>query len=914
MARGTDNARRFSEGTRAIVVGVGDYRGSGLPDLPACPKEAAEIAAALVSPSSWAVPASQVRLIPDFEGTAEGILAAVRDAAGKATADDIVILYFAGHGQNEDGGFILRTGPREADPDRGLSREDLAAALGETRARGVLVFLDCCGGAGFAEHAPEFFYSLADHDFRLLISASRAGQSSWELEDHGSLFTRRLLRVLRGDERFGDDGSIYFSDLFDYLHASVVADAKAAFGGSRLQSPVFAGSHAADPLLFLNRDLTLSQVRVRTTRITPDVLRRRVAGSAGAVLAMALVLVAGYSAFLDSHQYLDVRGDGIALVHGYPGLSGFGLPQDEWVYAEGPGSLRSSDVLAVGRTFVFDRQAQAEKILRNFLNDAARARVDLWLGDRESARRELLGIAMRREFHDGKDLEFIGDVVGQGDKTALKKIVEGLKPGDPVEPVLALKAIDPSAAIGAFGNSTASADLGMRLGLLAKWGGTCTPAIQTWLDQLLSDKRAGLAYGLVAETVTRTSGCVFSVAQAEEASRERVRDAYFALRITNAPGTADLKHHFAGLITESPIRSPETSRQIVGGFAATSQNLENIARFASIWRNLDVGACGEWLLKYRETLDDEAILDAMVAAARDCRGYELAVNADRSPLALSLSSPTGVALSATTPDVSGGPPKSLPTSLLPGETPRAVPLIPLISAILETETRTKREDFLLGGLGQSAAAEDRVFIVGKLRRLGAKPSIPLAFRLPDSPELDRELVRWSASGDVVNGSKEAADLVLDGQRKSAFLGVLALIPLAEPDRLRLLRGADSMDLIPRTIIKTLCGSRDDALDLLNSPDPKVRALAADYLLARPDRVEVLALARRKSRHADVMIARAEARLARIEFLRSSLATTPDFALSWRVHWLQHSEIESEGLSLAFEQLLDNERQSALARP
>jgi hypothetical protein len=190
----------------------------------------------------------------------------------------------------------------------------------------------------------------------------------------------------------------------------------------------------------------------------------------------------------------------------------------------------------------------------------------------------------------------------------------------------------------------------------------------------------------------------------------------------------------------------------------------------------------------------------------------------------------------------------------------------------------------------------------------------LQFRLRGSPELDRELIRWSASSDAAEASKEVADLVLAGERSSALLGVLVLIPLAEADKERVLNASNSMDLIPRTIVKTLCGSQTDVVGLLNSSDPKVRALAGDYLLARPDRAEVLVSARQQSRHADVVLARAEVALARISYLKNLLASTPDFALSWRVHWLKHSEIESEGLSLALEELLDNERQSALSRP
>jgi hypothetical protein len=186
--REREDARRFSERIHAVVVGVSEYAGSGLADLPACRTEAAQIAGALSLSRTCGVPGSQIHLIPDSEASRARILDTLMTTASKMTSEDVLIFYFAGHGENDGDGFVLRTGPRTTDAQRGLSREDVSAALSTTQARGVLVILDCCGGVGFAENAPEFFFSLGNRDFRLLISASRAGQSSWELGDRGHSF------------------------------------------------------------------------------------------------------------------------------------------------------------------------------------------------------------------------------------------------------------------------------------------------------------------------------------------------------------------------------------------------------------------------------------------------------------------------------------------------------------------------------------------------------------------------------------------------------------------------------------------------------------------------------------------------------------------------------------------------------
>jgi hypothetical protein len=120
--------------------------------------------------------------------------------------------------------------------------------------------------------------------------------------------------------------------------------------------------------------------------------------------------------------------------------------------------------------------------------------------------------------------------------------------------------------------------------------------------------------------------------------------------------------------------------------------------------------------------------------------------------------------------------------------------------------------------------------------------------------------------------------------------------------------------LPQTIILSLVGSFDEVARLLSAPDPRVRAHAADCVLARPDAPELFAAARRLSQHADTVFARAQMQLMRIERIKAELAAMPDFALAWRAKWMEHSEIDDDGMWLAYEQALDRERRLALAAP
>ena len=883
MARAARDARRFSETVHAVIVGISSYSGTGLPDLPACEPEAAEVADALASPRTCGVPPSQIHLIPDAEASRRSICDVLARVAVGATPDDILMFYYAGHGENAGEGFVLRTGPQDIDPQLGVSREDIVSAIGNTSARGVILILDCCGGAAFAEKAPDFFRALAGHDFRLLVSASRAGQSSWELQDYGSLFSRRLLRILRGDDRLDDSGMIFFNDLFEYLYAGVVSDARREFGESKKQTPVFAGSYAGDPLLFLNRDVTLSQVRVRASRITPDVLRRRVLAAVASVVVPVVLLMTGYWAFLDSHHYLEIRGDNLTLVHGYPGLSGFGLPKDEWIYSEGPANLLADSSLQPGRPLVFDRQVSPEAKLIEILNPPARARIHLWLNDRPAAHDDLMRAAAKRAPTKADDLEFLPELVGTADRKQLESLAADASSDTPIEVVLALKTIDPSAAIAVFRASPAARNLGSQLDLLSKWEGSCTPQVQEWLDALAADHQASLAFPALVMTILRTKGCALQTESAIDVPDRYVRDALYALRLTNKAGTEELRQTMDGMLAnaDSTIRA----------------HPEHLGRLAAYWRYLGHGSCGSWLLDPGWSLAPDSLLDAGVAVARDCPDWKF--EARTMPGEITLVVHQG---------------ESLETVLAryPLNQTLGAGVTNAVNAMLDGKAEGS-ESALRAILGATENPDTRMYVAAKLRYLGARGDGALSYRLSNRSDLDRELLRWLASSDPARASMECANLILAGHVDSALLWTLALIEIGEPDRRRLLQFASTQLELPRTIIRSLIGPPDVAAQLLNSPDPTERGYAAEYILARPDYASVFAQAKRMSKRADVLLVRADARMRRLAAIEAQLASTPDFALSWRIARMDLVEMD-DGMALAFQRFLDRGRRRALAGP
>jgi hypothetical protein len=362
------------------------------------------------------------------------------------------------------------------------------------------------------------------------------------------------------------------------------------------------------------------------------------------------------------------------------------------------------------------------------------------------------------------------------------------------------------------------------------------------------------------------------------------KDALYGLRVTNNAGASELRETLAQMLTSQT--------------AAVRGRREHFGRLASFWRHSAAGVCGKWLLDPQSTLAPDALLDAGVAAARDCPDTELAATVSAGTLALVLRARGGSEtplgrfdLGPTTGGDVFGP----------------------VQAMLETGAAGREEAFR-GILAATRNAELRIYLVGKLRYLGIGDPDPLAYRLANRPDLDRELLRWLAAGNPSRASAECTRLVTEGNVESALLGTLALIAVDGADKERLLRFASTQKELPRAIITALVASVDEAGRLLNDPDPRIRGYAADYVLARPDVAAVLAAGKRASPHADVTIIRAELLLRHVTLMRSELATTPEFALAWRMKWMEHSEIASDGLWLAFQRALDAERHLALAQP
>ena len=211
----------FSSLTHVLCVGVNDPGDPTLPVLGTAESDAREFAATLLDAGGCAIPPGQVRCLTGKDATRSSVLNVLRTLADKATTEEAVVVFLAGHAVQRDGEFIFC--PAGLDWSNSANTtilgRDIDGCIKPSRARGVLLILDCCQSAGFAENAPDSFRSLGTGEYRIVLAASRVSQRSWEMPDgRGTLFSRNLIEIVSGRvSAGGSPGTIYFSDLLQTI-------------------------------------------------------------------------------------------------------------------------------------------------------------------------------------------------------------------------------------------------------------------------------------------------------------------------------------------------------------------------------------------------------------------------------------------------------------------------------------------------------------------------------------------------------------------------------------------------------------------------------------------------------------------------------------------------------------------------
>ena len=255
----------------AVVIGVSDYEDSRIPSLRYAARDAQAVHDWLVAPTGGRYAPSKVKLLLNRNATTERIKDALFNWLKQAIAEDVVVIYFAGHGSPESPEaaqnlFLLPTNARYDNiAVTGFPMWDVETALKRfIKARRVVIIADACHAAGVGQ---SFDVAVrADRGLQInpisaglqglsdvgegvcVISASRDREFSQESREWGGghgVFTHYLLEGLKGAADFDRSGSVSVGEVTVFVSQQVRRATRNA------QNPVVAGRF--DPSLVIGK-------------------------------------------------------------------------------------------------------------------------------------------------------------------------------------------------------------------------------------------------------------------------------------------------------------------------------------------------------------------------------------------------------------------------------------------------------------------------------------------------------------------------------------------------------------------------------------------------------------------------------------------------------------------------------------
>ena len=224
---------------RALIIANDEYDHPGLSRLKA-PAADAEALASVLGNSE--VGGFQVHVV--HNAPAHTVGGHIEDLFAESQSDDLVLLHFSGHGLKSDSGELFFA-VRNTRPDRlgstAVPADFVQRCMRSSRARSIVLFLDCCYGGAFGEgvsvraagsaNVLESFPAgkLGGGRGRAVITASSAMEYAFEgdslADEHQqqpSVFTAALVEGLTSGEADRDeDGLVSLNELYDYVYDRV---------------------------------------------------------------------------------------------------------------------------------------------------------------------------------------------------------------------------------------------------------------------------------------------------------------------------------------------------------------------------------------------------------------------------------------------------------------------------------------------------------------------------------------------------------------------------------------------------------------------------------------------------------------------------------------------------------------------
>ncbi|MBI3653030.1 MAG: caspase family protein [Acidobacteria bacterium] len=235
---------QFSGRKLAVIIGISDYRfnDGGLTDLSYCDADARAFRDFLQARNGGGFAANDILLLENQSATLDAVRSALRSFLSKAGANDLVLLFLAGHGSPDPYApqnlYFLMHDTKVANMETtALPMTELQNILNErVKAERVVVFVDTCHSAGLSGRQMTSARGLENNLINLYAArlfketgrailtssdVSEASQESKRWGDGHGIFTFALLEGLKGEADFNHDRFITAGELFSYVRNRV---------------------------------------------------------------------------------------------------------------------------------------------------------------------------------------------------------------------------------------------------------------------------------------------------------------------------------------------------------------------------------------------------------------------------------------------------------------------------------------------------------------------------------------------------------------------------------------------------------------------------------------------------------------------------------------------------------------------